>query len=101
MSPLTIMVVDDDSDSRAVVEHRLRKMFKDCAVVACGSASEALCLFKYGSIDAIITDHHLGVESGCEADPSGPPPRYRVPHSHGHRELRSTNGTRRVRRWRD
>ena len=65
-SPLTIMVVDDDTDGRFLLEHGLRKAIRDCAVVACTSADEALCLLKGTRIDALITDHRLGLGSGAE-----------------------------------
>lgn len=64
--PLTIMVVDDDADGRFLFEHRLRKTFKDCAVFACASVSEALPLLNGAQLDAIITDHQLGGQSGCD-----------------------------------
>jgi CheY-like chemotaxis protein len=60
------MVVDDDADGRFLLEHRLRKTFKDCAVIACTSPSEALGMLRAGSFDAIVTDHQFGGESGSE-----------------------------------
>ena len=59
------MVVDDDEDGRFLFGHRLRKSMKDCVVVACSSAKEALPLLENGEIDAIVSDHQLGEESGC------------------------------------
>ena len=64
--PLTIMVVDDDEDNCILVEHRLRKTFKHCAVVACKSGSDALTVLQERPIDAIITDHNLGLETGSD-----------------------------------
>jgi CheY-like chemotaxis protein len=60
------MIVDDDEDGRLLVEHRLRKVLTDCAVVACGSLEEALRLLARAKVDAIITDNHLGLESGAD-----------------------------------
>lgn len=60
------MVVDDNPDGRFLLEHRLRKMFKDCSVIACTGASEALGLLPAGCFDAIVTDHVLGRETGSE-----------------------------------
>lgn len=59
-------MVDDNADGRFILEHRLRKAIDGCAVVACASAAEALCLLQSVRIDAIITDHRLGLESGAE-----------------------------------
>lgn len=60
------MVVDDDSAGRFLLEHRLRKTFKDCAVIACTCPSEALAMLRAGCFDAIITDHQFGGETGSE-----------------------------------
>lgn len=60
------MVVDDDADGRFLFEHRLRKTFRDCAVFACASASEALPLLKTSRVDAVVTDHELGGQTGCD-----------------------------------
>ncbi len=60
------MVVDDDPNGRFLVEHRLRKTFAECAVVACTSPSEALGMLRAGCFDAIITDNQFGWESGSE-----------------------------------
>lgn len=62
----TILIVDDDPDNRFLLAHGLKKLFKDCAVVSCSSAAEAMALVKTKQIDAIITDHHLGDQTGCE-----------------------------------
>ena len=62
----TIMVVDDDVDGRFLVEHHLRRSLKDCAVVACPSANDALLLLEARPVDAIVTDHHLGKSSGAD-----------------------------------
>jgi CheY-like chemotaxis protein len=64
--PLTILVVDDDADGRLLIEHRLRKAFEDCAVVACTGPSEALSLLRGRAFDAIITDNQFAGESGSE-----------------------------------
>jgi CheY-like chemotaxis protein len=60
------MVVDDDADGRFLIEHRLRKAFNDCAVVACAAPSEALAMLRADGFDAIITDNRFGAETGSE-----------------------------------
>jgi CheY-like chemotaxis protein len=60
------MVVDDDADGRFLLEHRLRKAFPDCAVVACTTPSEALAMLRSGHFDAIITDNQFRLETGSE-----------------------------------
>jgi CheY-like chemotaxis protein len=64
--PLRILVVDDDADGRFLIEHRLKRAFEDCAVVACTSPSEALGMLRAGCFDAIITDNGFGLESGSD-----------------------------------
>lgn len=63
---LRIMVVDDEPSGRFLLEHRLRRAFKDCSVVACTMASDALSMLRASCFDAIITDNELGWESGSE-----------------------------------
>jgi CheY-like chemotaxis protein len=60
------MVVDDDPDGRFLLDHRLRRTFKDCAVIACTSPTEALGMLRAGCVDAIVTDHQFGGESSCD-----------------------------------
>jgi CheY-like chemotaxis protein len=61
----TILIVDDDPDNRFLLAHGVQKSL-ECAVVACSSAAEALALVKTKQIDAIVTDHHLGDQTGSE-----------------------------------
>jgi CheY-like chemotaxis protein len=60
------MLVDDDPDGRFFTERRLRKSFADCALVVCTSADEATGKLDGARIDAIVTDHQLGHQSGCD-----------------------------------
>jgi circadian clock protein KaiC len=40
----TILIVDEDADNRYLLAHGIQKSLKDCSVVACGSAAEAMLL---------------------------------------------------------
>ena len=48
------------------MERSLRKAFHDCTLVVCGSADEAIKKLEGAPVDAIVTDHQLGVQSGCD-----------------------------------
>jgi CheY-like chemotaxis protein len=65
-SRLTILIVDDDADGRFLLERRLNRTFKECTIITCSSADEALPFLKRSQIDAIVTDHQLGAQSGCD-----------------------------------
>lgn len=60
------MLVDDNADNRFLAEHSLRKSFGDCSIIVCGSADEAIQKLATSTVDAIVTDHQLGRQSGCE-----------------------------------
>lgn len=62
----TLLIVDDDADNRFLLTHAITKSVKECSVVACGSAAEALALVKTRRIDAIVTDHHLGEHAAAD-----------------------------------
>jgi CheY-like chemotaxis protein len=58
--------VDDDEDGRFLMEWSLKGALKDCSVVVCSSADEAVQRLESMQPDAIVTDHQLGRQSGCE-----------------------------------
>ena len=61
------MLVDDEPDSRYLLEHNLRKVFPLCQVLAYPSAAAALAELERGArVDAIVTDNDLGELSGCD-----------------------------------
>ncbi len=64
--PLTFLVVDDDEDSRYLAGRALMNQFATCRVIACSSAKKARSCLTRVSVDAILTDHKLGEESGIE-----------------------------------
>lgn len=64
--PVTILLLDDDPDGRFFTERSLRKVFAGCTVLVCVSADDATQKLEGARIDAIVTDHQLGHESGCD-----------------------------------
>lgn len=60
------MLVDDDVDGRFLAERSLKKVLGGCSVVLCSSADDAVRQLESTHPDAIVTDHQLGRQSGCE-----------------------------------
>lgn len=63
----TIIVVDDDEDSRFFLERSLAQTLPSSRVMVFASAIPALAELKRGTaVDAIVTDHQLRPASGCD-----------------------------------
>jgi CheY-like chemotaxis protein len=61
---ITFLIVDDDADNRYLMGHDLAHEFQGCRVVESASMEEALAKLSEAQPDAVLTDHHLGLENG-------------------------------------
>jgi putative two-component system response regulator len=61
----TILVVDDDADTRNAIFFNLSEI-PDYAVIACGSAEEGLDMIQNNSVDVVLTDIVMPGISGIE-----------------------------------
>ena len=64
--PAEFLVLDDDADARFIRTQALKKAFPRSTVVQCDSPAAALEASATKRFDAIITDHHLGLEDGAK-----------------------------------
>lgn len=63
----TILVVEDDEDTRFLAERRLRRVFPSARILMFDSPAPALDALRRGTeVHALITDHKLGHVSGCD-----------------------------------
>ena len=62
----TILIVDDDPDGTFFTERSLRKVLGPCFILNAAGGEAAFVLLKHAQIDAIVTDHQLGQQSGSE-----------------------------------
>jgi CheY-like chemotaxis protein len=62
----TFLVLDDDATTRFLNRAMLETEFPNNTVVECGTVEEALTASCGRSLDAVITDHHLGESNGSE-----------------------------------
>jgi CheY-like chemotaxis protein len=61
---LKFLVVDDDEDGRYLTRHRLQRRFPGCDIVETSTTDEAVAVASGDRIDAVVTDHHLGLPDG-------------------------------------
>lgn len=64
LSPIAILIVDDDDVSRLVLGHQLRSLGHE--VVDAASAAKALEILADCRVDLIISDHEMPGMSGLE-----------------------------------
>ena len=61
----TLLVVDDDNDTRHLTRIRLERAFPGITVLEAIDRQSAVPAASRQPIDAVITDHHLGTEEGA------------------------------------
>jgi CheY-like chemotaxis protein len=67
VSLFTFLVVDDDPDGGFFTERSLSRIFGACQVIVCRSGNLALAKLASGTQPhAIVTDHHLGTQTGAD-----------------------------------
>ncbi len=62
--PCTILVVDDESQTRIILSYMLSHICPDVQVISCGSIQEALEIFDTIQADCVLTDYSLGGDTG-------------------------------------
>lgn len=60
----TILVLDDDDDTRHLMRVRLQRAFPRLTVLAYADAEAAIAAASSHRVDGVITDHHLGTKDG-------------------------------------
>jgi len=68
-SKRTILVLDDDADTRHLTRVRLERAFPGVVVVECENAEDAVAAAARHEVDSVITDHHLGAADGATIIP--------------------------------
>ena len=66
MTVRSILIVDDESNQRFMVEQALRALSYDWLISTAASGQEALEALASGAPDLIITDYHMPVMNGLE-----------------------------------
>ncbi len=62
----SVLIVDDESNQRLMVEQALRALAYDWLISTAASAQEALETLALGAPDLIITDYHMPSMNGLE-----------------------------------
>ena len=66
MTVRSILIVDDESNQRFMVEQALRALSYDWLISTAASGQEALASLASGAPDIIITDYHMPVMNGLD-----------------------------------
>jgi len=66
MASPTIMIVEDDKDTREILGLVVQRKFSDATVCAASNGREGVDLFKRQSADLVITDINMPVMGGIE-----------------------------------
>jgi CheY-like chemotaxis protein len=66
MASHSILIVDDESNQRFVLEQALRLLEEDWLIIVASSAIEALAVIDRQPPDLIITDYHMPEMNGLE-----------------------------------
>jgi len=69
VSNRTVLVLDDDADTRHLTRVRLERAFPGVTVVECENTEDAVAAVAGRRIDGVITDHHLGAADGATIIP--------------------------------
>jgi CheY-like chemotaxis protein len=66
MTPLHILLVDDNPDKRLVLARVITRQFPHASIFECHSGQEALDYFARNAVDAVVTDHSMEPVNGLE-----------------------------------
>jgi PAS domain S-box-containing protein/putative nucleotidyltransferase with HDIG domain len=66
LNPFHILLIDDNSQDRALVERELRRQFSDCVVLSVGTDRDLTRVLKKTSPDLVISDYHMPWADGLE-----------------------------------
>ena len=66
MTLRSVLIVDDESNQRLMVEQALRALAYDWLISTVASGQEALDALAGGAPDLIITDYHMPIMNGLD-----------------------------------
>jgi putative two-component system response regulator len=66
MTSHSILIVDDESNQRLMVEQALRSLASDYLISTASSGQEALDALAHGAPDLIIIDYHMPTMNGLQ-----------------------------------